>query len=256
VHTHEDTLAYTLLNLGLIAMIRERYLLFCAIVLLGVTCRETLLVLPAVFLLDQRASWPKRLLPAALGGALFLAIRWSLGTESYNVLRNGLWDNLSRAPNSAAFLFLTFGCFWLLAPVAWWSGPGAPGNVGRALMFRSAPFAALLIVGTTVLVGRIEEIRLLQLLAPWIIVLALDALVTGPQPIAEYLRSARCRRWLLATLMLLALPALVVFAWKPYLTAVLPPHWWLALVLMLLATGALLPYLAQLLNARPVQAGR
>lgn len=248
VHTHEDTLAYALLNLGLIAMIRERYLLFCCTVLVGVTCRETLLVLPAVFLLDHRASWVRRLLPAALGGALFLAIRWSLGTESYNVLRNGLWDNLGRAANSAAFLFLSFGCFWLLAIAAWWRGASLPQNPGRALMFRGAPLAALLIVGTTVLVGRIEEIRLLHLLAPWVIVLSLDAMQSGPPTIAQYLRSAQCRRWLAGAGVALAAALFAVYAWKPHLAGLLPTHWWLALLLMLLATGALLPQVWRLLH--------
>ncbi len=61
VHTREDLLGYTLLNLALIFLLEGKNLLFLLTAVAGAFCRETLLIAPLVFLFYAPSRVPVRI---------------------------------------------------------------------------------------------------------------------------------------------------------------------------------------------------
>src|SRR5690606_20034412 len=93
VHTREDTLAYTLLFLGLIAMLNEKLWLFLFIAVVGVVTRETLLLLPLLyFVFVKDSNWTRKLLISGLPVLLWIFVRLFWSPETYDVWEGLKWN--------------------------------------------------------------------------------------------------------------------------------------------------------------------
>jgi hypothetical protein len=167
VHTREDTLAYTLLSLGLLAMLSGRVWWMVLIFALGALCRETLLLLPLVNLLFNRPMGiAKRAAIFAVSIGIFGGVRWAVGMEVYNYWEGLKW-NLGNGFQVIGFLYLTFGFLWL--PFIAWMYKSIYHTENTAIIHKSSMTVLLVILTTTFLGGIFNEIRLLYLLAPWVI---------------------------------------------------------------------------------------
>jgi hypothetical protein len=177
VHTRDDTLAYSLLFVGLIALIKEKRAAFFVIALVGVLTRETLLLLPLLYLVfvdDNR--WMRKILISSLPVLLWLSLRFLFSREGYDVWVGLRW-NMANLPQVAGFLLITFNACWLAFLLHLYYYRRDVNEVaGRPVEFfyRSAPFTMLVVLVTTFLGGIFNEIRLLYLASPWMIVLFLD----------------------------------------------------------------------------------
>lgn len=173
VHTREDMMAYTLLNLGLICIIREKNMgvLVCSI--LGVLCRETLLILPLTYFLYSNKNIWNRIGVFVFSILTFFAIRIVLGREGYDFIGLGLRYNLDNIEDSIGFFFLVFSFMW---PVFFYdmyitntTTDQITTNKPMDLLRRSSLLIFILVLVTTIVGGRINEIRLLFILFPWVI---------------------------------------------------------------------------------------
>lgn len=176
VHTREDPLAYLILCCGLIAILREKALLVLFISCIGVLCRETLLILPFVYLFFSKDKLNKRLFIASLTLCVAVLIRILLGYEPYNILSIGFIYNLYNVGQTIGFFYITFGLFWIMflfEIYRFTKSARLPDNPKLKLIYSSAPWAFLIIFTTTFLFGRLNELRLLFLLFPWVISLGL-----------------------------------------------------------------------------------
>jgi hypothetical protein len=174
VHTREDTLAYCLLLAGVISVIKNKPLFVLLISLAGVLSRETLLILPVVYLFFQhKQQLSVRLGILAATAAVFAFLRFYIGLNKYDHTEGLRW-NISHPDQVLGFLFISFGFLWFPFFLNLFIRKN---NTIRStdldILHRSAPTALVLILTTTFLGGIFNEIRLLYLLSPWIIVLAL-----------------------------------------------------------------------------------
>jgi hypothetical protein len=167
VHTREDMLAYVVLSAGLIFILKNNRTGIAVTFLLGVLCRETLLILPLVNLLfNRKQSVMVRVAIISSSLIVFFAIRFLLGAENYDVWEGLKW-NMSHVFQVAGFTFVSFGFLWL--PFLLWMIRPEP-EEEIAFFHQSAPVVLAVILITTFLGGIFNEIRLLYLLAPWVIV--------------------------------------------------------------------------------------
>ncbi|TRX60112.1 hypothetical protein FNH22_08670 [Fulvivirga sp. M361] len=175
VHTREDMLGYTLLVCGLICIFKNKYILLMACTCAGVLCRETLLVLPLFYMYyAQKETIFKRFLPLALGILVFVLLRLFIGYERYN-LSEGLYWNLDNPEQVIGFGFLTFGFFWLPFFLMYLRQKGSLEKFSpevRAIV-KSAPWMLGIVIITTFLGGIFNEIRLLFLSFPWVLISSL-----------------------------------------------------------------------------------
>jgi hypothetical protein len=178
VHTREDTLAYTLLFFGLVFLIRNQRLPFVLITLLGVLCRETLLILPLMHLFfKSEVSRKERMIIFALPLLLWFSVRAWFGRDTYDMWLGLRW-NLDNMEQVIGFLFISFSFCWVpfVARLSTRNVNGENKYAAIGFFHRSAWFALTVIVLTTFVGGIYNEIRLLYLLSPWVIVLAIDFL--------------------------------------------------------------------------------
>jgi hypothetical protein len=175
VHTREDTLAYTLFFLGLTFLLRERRWLFLVVSMLGVIARETLLLLPLLYLFYANDRLIRKLLIAGLPAVVWLSIRYLMGNEPYDMWLGLRW-NLDNPDQVIGFLFITFNFLWLSFVLHFLFYKRNMHFITTDLRFfyRSSLFALIVVVVTTFLGGIYNEIRLLYLCAPWMIILFLD----------------------------------------------------------------------------------
>jgi hypothetical protein len=177
VHTREDTLAYTLLFTGLIFLIQERRIPFVVICFLGVLTRETLLLLPLLYLFYAKdENLIRRLAISAAPAVLFVAVRVIIGFDKYDVWEGLKW-NLDNPEQVIGFLFITFNVCWipfLLHLLHYRSS--VLSSVGSPVHFfyKSSIFALAVILLTTFVGGIFNEIRLLYLFCPWIVVISVQ----------------------------------------------------------------------------------
>lgn len=172
VHTREDTLAYSLLFLGLIFIVKEKPLPVFVISIIGIFCRETLLILPLFYFIFSRSPIFIRLAILGLCGATFLTWRLILW-EQYFAWAGLRW-NIANPAQVVGFLFLTFNVLWypvVLLPFSQ-SRMRATATAEQEFFLRSAPAALIIIIVTTYVGGIFNEIRLLYLAAPWVIIVA------------------------------------------------------------------------------------
>jgi hypothetical protein len=126
--------SYAFLVWALWLLLKRRHLALGVVFLLGMTCKETtLLVLPAAALLgstrQQRVGQALALLPAALTYVLWRTVLWPPPEPLFSVAstRHWLYDLFvsgERFAGNAARASLAFHLFWIPAALAWWRRRG------------------------------------------------------------------------------------------------------------------------------------
>jgi hypothetical protein len=180
VHTREDPLAYTILISGLICLVKEKRWLFLLIAVAGALCRETLLLLPMLyFFFANDTNIIRRLFISGAPVLTWLALRISMGHEEYDVTEGFKWNN-NNPEQVIGFLFVTFNVCWVAFVffVLRYKMKVLTSNKVRSFFFKSSLLTLFVILVTTYLGGIYNEIRLLYLLAPWMILITLDFLET------------------------------------------------------------------------------
>lgn len=187
VHTREDMIAYSLLILGLYSIINNHLFLLFVFVLLGVACRETLLLIPFVNLFfnsKQKLFW--RFSIAAFAFVIFFMIRFFYGISEYDYLEGFRW-NLHHFEQVVGFSYITFGVLWIPFFITLLKRENHAGPVG--LIYRSSTMVFILIIITTFIGGIFNEIRLLYLLAPWVILIGIDYYSLHQEQVRTYFKS-------------------------------------------------------------------
>lgn len=263
VHTREDTLAYLLLCVGLLLLLRKRYLGFLLVSVAGASCRETLLILPFVLLFfTHDLSLVKRALLALLPVVVWVLIRVLVDTnhESYDPL-DGLAWNLNNPEQVVGFAFVTFGPLWIGwikgRPTQLQTAVAEKSGHGMRLLARSAPWVLLLILLSTLLGGIYNEIRLLYLGFPWVIALSLLFFGTYAPQINAIVRNGR---YLVYVGSVATVSALVYYGLTTNFASVVGPIYydvpvqiWLAVfAIMFFVTLAVLPWYWLVGKSRPL----
>ena len=173
VQSKEEFLAYGILFAGLTALLQERWRAVMIWTVLGALTRETLLLLPGVFLVASAAPLGLRLGTLAAGLAIFVGLRLALGVESNFLFRPENFDSLTLVVIS---LVAIFGAFWLPVLRSAFSGLARPHAVADAparridMLWRVFPLALAAVLLAHVLAARLFEIRISFILVPWVII--------------------------------------------------------------------------------------
>lgn len=167
VHTREDTLAYSILLLGLVAIMKNNIQLILIFFVLGVFCRETLLLLPFVNLFfNQQQKLVIRIAIAGLCFALFFGIRFYIEPTDYNHWEGFNW-NRTHLLQVIGFAYVSFGILWM--PFLLHIIDFKKNKIDSDILHNSSLSVFLLVMITTFLGGIFNEIRIIYLLAPWVI---------------------------------------------------------------------------------------
>jgi hypothetical protein len=176
VHTREDTLAYTLFFAGLGFLVRQQRWVFFATCLVSVFTRETLLLLPLLyFFYGKDEQLIRKILISGLPILLWLAMRIAIGYDEYDVWLGLRW-NLNNPDQVVGFIFITFNFLWLffILHFLFFKRNMHFINSEKRFFYRSSVFALAIILITTFVGGIFNEIRLLNLYSPWMILFFLD----------------------------------------------------------------------------------
>jgi hypothetical protein len=172
VHTREDTLAYCILLAGLIAILKNQLGWVLILSVIGVLCRETLLFIPLIYLLyDRQQKLLMRVFVIVVSLASFGFLRWYFGLNPYDFAEGFNW-NVRHPDQVIGFLYISFGFLWVPFIISLLRNTEKPASI--QFIHRSGWGALAIILVTTFLGGIFNEIRLLYLLAPWIITLSLN----------------------------------------------------------------------------------
>jgi hypothetical protein len=187
VHTREDTMAYCILILGLLAIIKNSSFQILLFAFLGVICRETLLLIPFINLFyNNKQNIFTRLLITSFAFITFIGLRFYLGIERYDYWEGLRW-NLNNIEQIIAFGFLSFGFLWIIFIWSFFDKKDVP--YSDAIIYRSRIAVFLLVIATTLIGGIFNEIRLMYLLAPWIIPIGLQFYKTHRVAIVNSIKS-------------------------------------------------------------------
>lgn len=180
VHTREDMLAYTLIVVGLITLLKRRIFLFFIISLFGVMCRETLLLLPFIYLFftsfDRLAF---RIVLSAIPCTGFILLRLIIGMPPYDYKEGLLW-NVENLDQVIGFTFLTYNVLWipfLLSVYQFTISTVGNNKASLRLIYKSAVPVLILVMLTTFFGGIFNEIRLLYIFSPWLIPISMSYLL-------------------------------------------------------------------------------
>jgi hypothetical protein len=185
VHTREDTLAYAIFFLGLILILQKRFWPLLILSILSAFCRETLLLLPLLFFIFSNEKWQKRTIILFIPIACWLLFRL-FNQEHYDYLEGFRWNVLNPI-QVVGFLFITFNVLWLFFFGSLFKKHTSSGsNVFLSFFYRSFFIVFILIILSTFLGGIFNEIRLLFLLAPWIIILSLEFIKNNRNKLLNY----------------------------------------------------------------------
>lgn len=254
VQTKEDFLAYGIFFLGLRAALDDDVRAVAVWSVLGALTRETLLLLPGAFVLLASGHRGRRYAPLALAVGVHAALRLALGAEGYRIVQE---ENFGSGALVAVSLFLVLGYGWVA--LALWTpwqhvAAGVTSGLRRAVaarvttapgpadVARLLPFIALPLLVAHFAMGRIVEIRISLLIAPW-------ALVATWQGLGRAGAAARAwQSYLGALLVLVLLVALEASGAASALRASLNPHlgpfapaiWWGEIYAQLALVAALL----------------
>lgn len=208
VHTREDALAYCILILGLLSIIKNKAFQILLFAIAGVLCRETLLLIPFVNLFFNKSQYIyTRLAIAAVTFAVFVGLRLYYGIEKYNYWEGFDW-NTNNLEQVIGFAYLTFGFLWFPFFISFIEKK-EDGILPRQLIYRSSLSVFLLVVFTTFLGGIFNEIRILYLLAPWVISIGLFYLNEHKVEVTSKLKSRNFQ--LYASLLLMAIIAITIY---------------------------------------------
>lgn len=199
VHTREDTLGYTLFFAGLVFLLKKKNALFLLIACLGVLCRETLLLLPLLYFFFSENSWLSRFIIAGIPGILWLSLRFIMGHDQYDVWLGLKW-NLDNPEQVVGFLFITFSICWLpfLFNLIEFKKGNVVNNLNRKFFFQTAWFSLIVILVTTFVGGIYNEIRLLYLFSPWMIIITLDYLQKNQGHVYSLIQNQKYRVYAVA----------------------------------------------------------
>lgn len=222
VHTREDTLAYTIFFMALIFFLKDQKVLFLLFAVMGALCRETLLLLPLLyFFFSKDNNILRRLFISGLPCAVWLSVRLLMSQQEYDVWEGLKW-NLQNPAQVVTFLFMTFAFCWLALFIKTLSYKRSIAHATEPVKFflRSSWFTLIIILLTTIVGGIFNEIRLLYLFSPWMIVLTMDFIRDNRESMKAVL--ARKDYWLYSALCTMACAAVLYFALK-YQDQLLPP---------------------------------
>jgi hypothetical protein len=178
VHTREDPLAYSLLITGLIFIVKDKRWLFLFVASIAALCRETLLLLPMLyFFFAEDKLIVRRFFISGVPVLVWLTLRVGMGHELYDVGEGFRWNN-NNIEQVIGFLFITFNVCWIpfLFHHLNFKKNISGGNKIRKFFFKSAWLAVSVVLLTTYFGGIFNEIRLLHILSPWMIMITLDFL--------------------------------------------------------------------------------
>lgn len=211
VHTREDTLAYTIFFVGLVFFLKDMKWPFLCMGLLGVLCRETLLLLPLLyFFFAADRNLIRRLFIAGLPAVLGFYIRFFSAPEPYDTWEGLRW-NLNNPEQVVGFLFIVFNVCWIPFFIQLFYSKNITDSSARVRFFRrSALFILIVILLTTFVGGIFNEIRLLHLFCPWVIVLTMDFIRRNKATMQEIVQTTYYKVFALFSLVFCAM-MLVVF---------------------------------------------
>src|SRR5690606_36717506 len=186
--------------------LRENFRGILIFAFLGVLCRETLLIIPFLYFFFSKTTLLKRFLVAIISFSTFLAVRYFAGYKSYDVFELGLYYNIGNILETLGFTFLVFSFMWPLFLHQLWiqiKNGEKKSNFPMAFLKKSALPVFALVFLTTLVGGRINELRLLFLLFPWVIALFLFYVQQSEQIIRETLNRSGYKLYLLICVIIL-----------------------------------------------------
>ncbi|WP_375579317.1 hypothetical protein ABWH96_20305 [Marivirga tractuosa] len=205
VHTREDQLAFLFLLSAIYFLYDRKYAFYLIIICIGVFIRETLLLLPFLVLLFAKVSILQKLIFSALPLLIWLIFRWQAGTEPYDFWLGLNW-NLSNPFQLVFFSFLSFSYLWPPFLFSFRNNQNQNDNIG--LFSNKAVFLAVFMIFlTTFLFGIFNEIRLLYLIFPWVIISSLKHIAKHQDLWINFLKN----KYVLITSILMIL-LVVIFA--------------------------------------------
>lgn len=216
VHTREDFLAYTILCLGLICIIKNNHFGVWIFTVLGVLCRETLLLIPLLYLLHGKKGVLSRISLMITSLIIFTMLRFNLHVEGYDPIALGLVYNLENLSGSIGFTFLTFSFMWpaFLFDIFVFFKDRTAHNHPLILLRKSAAYVFLLVFLSTIILGRLNEIRLLFLLFPWVIPIFLHYFKTYLIPIAREILNRRYMLFALFSFLVCSFLFITIFPYR------------------------------------------
>src|SRR5262249_15990987 len=152
----EDFFAYGLFFLGVRAVVLNHLFATAALSLIGAMTRETLLLLPLLFLVLSTRPLAQRLMPLLLAVPALVIVRLTVPAVHHDQLR-GLWENIAFPVQTMFALFFMFGFGWvviiprLLAPA---TSLGESTSDQEKLFWKSLYVVFPLIVGAHLVLGR------------------------------------------------------------------------------------------------------
>jgi hypothetical protein len=186
VYTREDPLAYFLTTLGLIAIFKSRPFWVAVIATAAALTRETTLIVPLAYSLASGESLRNRVLVLIPPILALVGIRFFTGVPVPTNQLEASALNLLYPWETLAFIFCTFGVLWTLylADLASRWQANNPASYPWKILISTAPIILVLVLGTSLGLGRAREIRPTFLLFPWVIPFALDWIMRN----GDYLR--------------------------------------------------------------------
>ncbi len=185
VYTREDVLAYFLVLLGLVAIIKVKPLLVSLISAAAVLTRETTMIVPLAYFLGSGEPLNKRILVFVPPVAALFGLRIVWGFVVGNSFESSILNYL-KPVETIAFLFCVFGAMWVPSLFALrdrWNRSDFPGYGWRVLVL-SGPLVLAAAMIATLTIARAREMRIAFIIFPWVIALALDWFRTN----APYMR--------------------------------------------------------------------
>jgi hypothetical protein len=173
VFTREDTLAFLLVTLGLVFLVKRQLIIAGLIAALAILARETGIILAIAIFFGSSARPLNRLMAILPAIAAFFAVRLIVGYESYNIFA-GFFRNLQLPLESLFFLFICFGFLWLSA-LAGWNGlrKSTLTGQGQKIIARSFPWVLTAILAAAIAFSILRENRVTFIIFPWMIALTL-----------------------------------------------------------------------------------
>ena len=139
-------------------------------------------------------------------------------------------DNLENIFQTCAFLLMSFNVLWLPFFCILAYNKETVSKEMKVIIDSALP-AFILILATTFFLGRVMEIRLLYLLAPWIIPVVVYGAAQHRDDVTNYLRSSRFILFTMGSLLLLSIIYGVVWVYRPELYSMMKGYWWAVLFL-------------------------
>ncbi len=155
-----DFLGYTLISLSLIALAKEQHASFIILMVLGIFCRETNLIVLAPFMFMSNISFLKRVLVTSFICIIFISYRLIWPGE-YNPLI-GAAHNYTYPIESLLFLFLVFAPFWFLGFFGYMTSKNKA-NLENNFIFalnKSFIFVTIFVLFIVWSFARVREIRI------------------------------------------------------------------------------------------------